>query len=108
VTEDDDLQIGLSHRALARSEQAEETAQQKVEERSDHGDGLSQMTIQPPHTSMIEFLDPARCRVKVIRVFDPYTRFVTRSAPASCGAISHSSLAEVWSRGEGHDRTPAA
>jgi len=48
VTEDDDLQIGLSHRALARSEQAEETAQQKVEERSDHDGGLSQMTVYPP------------------------------------------------------------
>ena len=45
VAEDDDLQIGFSHRALLRPQQAEETAQEQVEERSDHGGGLSQMTV---------------------------------------------------------------
>jgi hypothetical protein len=45
VTEDDDHQIGLSHRSLARPEQAEETAQEKVKEGADHGGALSQMTL---------------------------------------------------------------
>lgn len=58
VPKDDDLQIGLSHRALARAEQAEEATQQKVEERPNHGGGLSQMTVQAPSCDLIEFLDP--------------------------------------------------
>jgi hypothetical protein len=66
VPKDDDFQIRLSHRALARSEQAEETAQHKVEERSNHGGGLSQMTVQPPSCDLIEFVyptgGPAACR----------------------------------------------
>jgi hypothetical protein len=45
VTEDGDLQIGLSHRILARPEQDEDTAQEKVEEGSNHGGALSQMTV---------------------------------------------------------------
>jgi len=45
VTEDDDLQIGLSHRHLGRPEQAEETAQEKIEEGPDYGGALSQMTV---------------------------------------------------------------
>jgi hypothetical protein len=48
VPKDDDLQIRLRHRALARPEQTEQTAQQEVEDRPDHGGGLSQMTVQPP------------------------------------------------------------
>jgi hypothetical protein len=41
VPKDDDFEIRLSHRALARPEQAEQTAQQKVEDRRDHGGRLS-------------------------------------------------------------------
>jgi hypothetical protein len=52
VPKDDDLQIRLSYGALARPEQTEQTAQQEVEDRPDHGGGLSQMTVQPP------FCDP--------------------------------------------------
>jgi len=46
VPKDDDLQIGVSHRALIRADKTEETAQQKVEERPNHGAELSQM--RPP------------------------------------------------------------
>ncbi len=42
VTENDDLQIGVGHRALARPDQAEETTQEQVEEGPDHGGALSQ------------------------------------------------------------------
>jgi len=50
VAEDDDFQIGLSHRALARPEQVEETAQEQIEEGPDHGGGLSQTAGSPLHS----------------------------------------------------------
>jgi arabinogalactan endo-1,4-beta-galactosidase len=37
VPEDDDLQIGLGHRALVRPERAEEAAQENIEQGPDHG-----------------------------------------------------------------------
>jgi hypothetical protein len=80
VTEDDNLQIGLSHRTLARPEQAEETAQEKVEEGPDHGGALSQMTFVTAFMrAAIEFLDPTGVAICV-----PVTLVApsARSAPA--------------------------
>ena len=43
VAEHPDLQLGLSRRAFARAEQAEDAAQEHIEERSEHGATLCQI-----------------------------------------------------------------
>jgi hypothetical protein len=46
VAEHCDLELRLGRHALVRSEQAEDAAQEEIEERTNHGAALSQ--IEPP------------------------------------------------------------
>ena len=43
VAQDNDLKIGLGRCTLVRPEQAEDAAEEKIEERADHGAALSQI-----------------------------------------------------------------
>jgi hypothetical protein len=60
VTEHRDLELRLSHRAHIRAEQVEDSAQEQIEERAEHGAALSQIGRVPPE-SAIGFVNPTGC-----------------------------------------------
>jgi len=58
VTKDCDLEVGLGRRPLLRPDQAEDAAQQEIEERSDHGGALSQIGTLGPRSARSSFCTP--------------------------------------------------